>query len=101
MHFIIIGRDYKYEKALERRMSVREAHLKNAAKMREEGRLVYAAALLNEEGKMAGSVMAVDFASEKELNDLWLNNEVYISGKVWEAVEINKAAAAPFVIIKK
>ncbi len=95
MHFIVIARDFKDEKALERRMAARTEHLKNADKLRVEGKLVYAAALLNEEGKMAGSVMAVNFDSEAELNETWIKNEPYVLGKVWETVEINKAAQAP------
>lgn len=97
MHFIVIGRDFRDEKALERRMSVREKHLENADKMVKEGKLIYAGALLNEKGQMAGSVMAVDFESKDALQKEWLDNEVYILGKVWETVEINDAAVAPFV----
>ncbi len=40
MEFVVIAYDYKDEKALERRMAVREAHLKGAAKMFAEGKLL-------------------------------------------------------------
>jgi uncharacterized protein YciI len=94
MEFVLIAHDYKEEKALERRMAVREEHLKNAGKMFEEGKLIFASALLDDNGKMNGSVMFVNFSSEEELKREWLEKEVYVTGGVWEKVEIRKAKVA-------
>jgi uncharacterized protein YciI len=94
MQFVVIAHDYKEEKALERRMAVREEHLKNAGKMFEEGKLIFASALLDDNGKMNGSVMFVNFSSEEELRREWLEKEVYVTGDVWEKVEIRKAKVA-------
>ncbi len=47
-----------------------------------------------ENGKMAGSVMVMNFDSEAELND-WKANEPYLTGNVWGSVEITEGAVAP------
>ena len=61
MQFIVTGYDYKDDKALERRLAARDAHLEMADKMSKEGKWLYAAALLTEDGKMCGSVIICDF----------------------------------------
>ncbi|MCB0746163.1 MAG: hypothetical protein KDC90_01755 [Ignavibacteriae bacterium] len=90
MQFAIIADDYKDEKALERRLSVREQHLNFADKMFKEGTWLFASALLDENGNMNGSIIVCDYENEEVLRKLWLDNEVYITGKVWEKVEIRK-----------
>jgi len=94
MQFIVIAHDYKDDKALERRMAVREKHIKNAGKMYGEGKLFFASALLDENGNMNGSVMAVEFPSEDDLRKEWLENEVYITGKVWDKVMVRDSKFA-------
>lgn len=96
MQFIVIGRDGTDENALERRLAAREAHLETAKKMHESGNWLYAAAILNDEGKMAGSMIVCDFESLAALEKQWLENEAYVKGNVWETVEITQAAVAPF-----
>lgn len=96
MQFIVIGRDGTDENALERRMAAREAHLETAKKMHESGNWLYAAAILNDEGKMAGSMIVCDFESREALDREWLDNEAYVKGNVWETVEIQQATVAPF-----
>lgn len=94
MQFAIIGHDFKDESALARRMSVREEHLRNADKLFKEGKLLFASALLDDEGNMNGSIMFAEFPSEDDLKKEWLDNEVYITGKVWEKVTIRNAKVA-------
>lgn len=96
MQFIVIGRDGTDENALERRMAAREAHLETAKKMHESGNWLYAAAILDDEGKMAGSMIVCDFESREALERQWLDNEAYVKGNVWETVEIKQAAVASF-----
>lgn len=96
MQFIVIGRDGTDENALERRMAAREAHLEIAKKMYESGNWLYAAAILNDDGKMAGSMIVCDFESREALEKQWLDNEAYVKGNVWETVEVKQAAVAPF-----
>ena len=45
MEFAVIANDYKDENALERRMAVREEHLKFADEMHKQGKWLYASAL--------------------------------------------------------
>lgn len=91
MNYLVIGRDF--EDGLERRLEQRDAHLAGVKKLKEAGKILYAVAVI-ESGKMKGSVMVFDFASEDELND-WKSSEPYIVGKVWETVEITECAIPP------
>jgi uncharacterized protein YciI len=94
LQFIVIAHDEKDEGALERRLSVREKHLEFAAKMFESGKWLFASALLDDDGNMNGSVIACEFPSQKELEEEWLNHEVYVTGKVWGEIIIRKAKFA-------
>ncbi len=98
MHFIVTGYDGSDEEAVERRMKVRNDHLKLAKQMFLKKQLLYAAGILNEKGDMIGSMMVVDFLSKDELEEKWLSEEPYLLAKVWEKVEIKKAAVAPFCL---
>ena len=89
MQFLVIGRDGTDDKAMERRLAVREAHLALGDKMEKEGSRWYGAVLLDDEGNMIGSMAIMDFPSEKELHK-WLDEEPFVKGKVWHQVEINK-----------
>lgn len=83
MQFIITARDGK--NMLEKRMAVRPRHLEGMAKL---GRhIVCAGGLLDDAGKMAGSVLVVDFADRAAL-DAYLENEPYVTEQVWENIEV-------------
>lgn len=94
MEFVVIAHDYKDGNALKRRLAVREEHLKYAGKMFQEGKWLFASALLDENGNMNGSVIFCDYESEDELRKDWLENEIYVKEKVWENITIRKAKAA-------
>jgi uncharacterized protein YciI len=81
MQFIVIARDYK--DALQRRLAVREKHVKLGDKMVTAGNALYGVALLDDKGRMTGSVYIVDFSDRVEL-DAWLKEEPYVVGKVWK-----------------
>ena len=98
MQFIVIAYDGIDDKAIERRNAVREDHLKNAKEMFDSGKWLYAAAILDDAGKMIGSMVMCDFVSREELKKQWLNREPYVLGKVWEKIDINRAQAAPNLI---
>jgi uncharacterized protein YciI len=89
MQFLVIGKDGKDEEALERRMTVREAHLTLGDHMEETGERWYGCVMLDDNGKMIGSMAVMDFPSEKKLQE-WLDKEPYVVGKVWQTVEIYK-----------
>lgn len=96
MQFIVTGYDGKDKGALDRRMAAREAHLAMAKQMADKGKWLYAAAILNDEGKMTGSVIICEFDSKKQLETEWLEKDPYVLGKVWEKIEITRAQVAPF-----
>ncbi|MBF0303877.1 MAG: hypothetical protein HQK73_12620 [Desulfamplus sp.] len=96
MQFIVIAYDGTDENALERRMAVREAHLKTASEMSSSGKWLYATAILNDEGNMCGSMIVCEFDSLDALKSEWLKNEPYMVGNVWKEVEIKQAKVAPF-----
>lgn len=96
MQFIVTGYDGTDEGALERRMAAREDHLSMAKKMVESGRWLHAAAILNDEGKMTGSVIICEFDSRQAMEKEWLDKEAYVLGKVWEKLEITRAQVPPF-----
>ncbi len=87
MHFLLIARDGIDEKALERRLASRERHLASIARLRAEGRALYGAALIDEDGTMRGSVLIMDFESRQEF-DRYLKDEPYVTGKVWQDIEV-------------
>jgi uncharacterized protein YciI len=73
---------------LERRMSMRPSHFENAKRLKALGNFILGGAILNDEGKMIGSNMIMQFETEAELQD-WLNTEPYITKKVWENFEVH------------
>ena len=89
MQFLVIGKDGKDEKAMERRLAVREAHIKLGDEMEESGERWYGCVMLADNGKMIGSMAVLDFPSEKELQK-YLKVEPYVVGKVWKTVEVYK-----------
>lgn len=94
MQFIIIARDHTDAEALNRRLAARTAHLdySDAAFLR--GEQIMGAAMLNDNDTMCGSVMIVDFPDRDAL-DLWLKVEPYVTGKVWERLEIIPCRIGP------
>ncbi|MES2062294.1 MAG: YciI family protein [Bacteroidota bacterium] len=85
--YIVTGYDYTDEGALERRMAVRPHHLDGAKELKASGNYVVGGALLNDEGKMIGSVLIVQFETEEELQ-AWQQREPYITQKIWETVDV-------------
>ena len=83
MQFIITA--YDGEGMLARRLEVRPQHLENMGKIK--GNVLCAGGLLDEEGKMKGSVLVLEFPDLAGLDE-YLESEPYIREKVWETVEV-------------
>jgi uncharacterized protein len=94
MQFIVTAYDGTDEKAIERRLEVREVHLKSVERRFGEGQHLYGAAILNDEGKIIGSMMVVEYPSREEL-DKWLKEEPYVLANVWEKIDIQPCRVAP------
>ena len=78
-------RAYDGEGMLQKRMEVRPLHLENMAQVK--GKVLCAGSLLDEEGKMKGSVLVMEFACDADLEQ-YLSTEPYIVEHVWEKVKV-------------
>lgn len=94
MQFLVIARDGEDSEALDRRLKVREAHLAGARKLAADGRMVEGGAILDDDGKMVGSAVIVDFPDRAALDD-WLRNDPYVTGDVWRKIDIMPFRIAP------
>lgn len=83
MQFMIKALDG--ENKLAKRMEVRPRHLEGMEKLRSH--IICAGGLLDNEGKMKGSVLILDFPSRDDL-DSYLASEPYVVEQVWEKIEI-------------
>lgn len=84
MQFII--KAYDGEGKLDKRMEVRPRHLEGMNRLSEH--IICAGGLLDDEGKMKGSALIMEFDSRKELDE-YLANEPYVLEKVWEKIEVD------------
>jgi uncharacterized protein YciI len=100
MQFVLTAYDGTDEGASGRRMAAREAHLQLGKEMHAAGKWLYAAGILDDDGRMIGSMIVCDFASRGEMQKQWLSREPYIAGKVWEKIDIRSAQTAPFCALK-
>ncbi len=66
-------------------MEVRPRHLEGMEKLRSH--IICAGGLLDNEGKMKGSVLILDFPSRDDL-DSYLASEPYVVEQVWAKIEI-------------
>ena len=72
---------------LGRRMEVRPRHLEGMAEL--GSHVVCAGGLLDEEGKMKGSLIVVNLENREEL-DAYLAREPYVTEHVWEKIEVER-----------
>jgi uncharacterized protein YciI len=96
MQFIVLGYDGNDDRALERRLAARDAHIENLEKLYKEKSVLYAAAITDDAGKMIGSMVVAEYDSQDEMKKKWLDREPYIVNGVWERVEIKPARVAGF-----
>lgn len=92
--FIIIAYDGTDDKALERRMAVRQAHIETIDKLRTAGNALCGVAIIDDTGKMVGSMVVTNFPSRAEL-DQYLATEPYVVGKVWEQITVLPGKLGP------
>lgn len=85
MQFLITAHDHP--DALPRRMEVRERHIALGDRMKAEGKMLYAAAILDDAGEMRGSMIVCDFPDRAALDD-YLAVEPYVTGNVWGNIDV-------------
>ncbi len=84
MEYLIVAYDKK--DAFDKRMSVRDEHVKGAKELINKGKILKAGAIMSD-GKMIGSSLFVDFKTKAELDE-WLKNEPYVKNGVWDMEKI-------------
>ena len=85
--YLIIANDGKDDGALDRRKEVRPLHLAGAKKLKEKNNFVIGGAMLDDDGKMRGSIMIVQFETQDDFQT-WYDNESYITQGVWKTIEV-------------
>ena len=83
MQFLI--RAYDGEGMFEKRMQVRPRHLEGMKKM--NSHIICAGGLLDDEGKMKGSALVMNFDSREALEE-YLAGEPYVTEGVWDKIVV-------------
>ena len=87
MQFLLLAYDGTDPEALQRRLKVRENHLEKIECLKKEGEFLFGGAILDENGKMIGSMIVYDFPDRQTLDER-LKEEPYITAGVWKKIEI-------------
>lgn len=85
--YVVVAQDGKDEAAIDRRMAARPEHLLGAKTLKENGNLITGGAMLDDNEKMIGSVMILQFENDEKMQE-WYDNEPYIKDGVWKFVEV-------------
>ena len=86
--YVIYAKDGVDEQAIDRRMAVRPTHFEGIKKLKEAGNYILGGAILDDNGKMIGSTMILQFETEEDFQH-WYTNEPYVSGNVWDKIEVS------------
>jgi len=87
MDFLVIAMDGTDEGALDRRMAAREAHIAGIAKLKEQGHFIAGGAIMDDNGRMIGSTVIVEFP-DRESVEKCIAADPYTKGNVWQDVTI-------------
>ena len=87
MQFLLVAYDGTDPEAHERRMMARPEHLEKVALLKKKGEFLLGGAILDDSGKMIGSMIVYEFPDRSEL-DKSLQKEPYIIQGVWKHIEI-------------
>ena len=87
MQFLLVAFDGSDPGALERRMKVRPEHLDKIAVLKKKGNFLLGGAILDDNQTMIGSMIIYEFPDRKALDES-LKDEPYITGGVWQKIDI-------------
>lgn len=87
LQYLIIARDGTDPEAMGRRLKARPSHFVTARELKDNKNFVIGGAILDDKGQMTGSMMVVQFETEDELVQ-WMQKEPYITGDVWQSIEV-------------
>ena len=85
MQFVITA--YDGAGMLEKRMEVRPLHLEGMERLKSH--LIAAGGLLDEEGKLKGSVLIMEFQSREDVDE-YLTSEIYVTEQVGEKITVER-----------
>jgi uncharacterized protein YciI len=92
VQFLVLARDA--QDSYEQRLALRDRHVAQARDLQQAGNLVYAAALLNDQARMNGSMMVFEFETRAGL-DRQLERDPYMLGRVWQDIEVFQCKVGP------
>ena len=87
MQYVIHAYDHTDADALDRRMAVRPAHLDYVRQLKADGQFLLGGALLDTDGRMIGSMLMLDLATEEQLKN-YLNTDPYIIQGIWDKIDV-------------
>jgi len=87
MQFLLIAYDGSDPGAFDRRMKVRPEHLEKIADLKKSGEFLLGGAILDDDGKMIGSMIVYEFPDRSALEKK-LEEEPYLTNGVWKKIEI-------------
>jgi uncharacterized protein len=93
MQFLILARDGRDPDGPSRRQKIRPDHLSAMSRLKASGNFIFGGAILDEHGTMTGSAVVFDFPDRAAL-DAWLAREPYVTGNVWQEIEVQPFRAA-------
>jgi uncharacterized protein YciI len=93
MPFLIIATDHTDDQALGRRLAARPDHLVKAKAMEVSEILQLAAASVDSEGKMTGSVLVLNVTTADEASAI-IEADLYWSSKVWASYTVQEIRIA-------
>jgi len=87
MQFLLTAYDATDSEALERRMDSRTEHLEKISLLKKSGEFLFGGAILNEEGRMIGSMIVYEVHDRESLDEK-LKDEPYIYKGIWKTINI-------------
>jgi uncharacterized protein YciI len=93
MQYVVMAWDGTDEGALDRRLATRPRHLERIEPFVDSSNALVGGAILDDDGRMIGSVLVMDFDTRDELDD-WLRNDPYTTEGVWQRVDVRPYRAA-------
>jgi uncharacterized protein len=87
MQFLLIAYDGTDAGAEKRRQNVRQDHLENIAGWKARGEFIAGGAILDDNGKMIGSMVLYEFPDRASLEEK-LKEDPYVKAGVWQKIEI-------------
>ena len=85
--FLVLAYDGTDAEAPGRRLAARSAHLDSIRSMVDRGELVAGGPIMDDAGKVIGSVALVDLPNRAEV-DAWLAREPYVTSGVWQEINV-------------